>query len=164
MSAREERHRLAVNKSILGRQPADRLRDVGKPAGEICPVSAPHIDALALLSGERSEAVVLDLMQPARPGRRIGDKSRPTGHDETSRRWASKTRGIMPRHVSVRRASLKSSTGPSREAGAAITGGPSRVQNHLVGRCFFGSDDRRLGSVMQSALCALAPIAVEGLK
>ena len=70
----------------LGRQRADRLRDVRKPAGEISPEATPHLDALALLSGESSKAVVFHLVPPARPGGRIGDEGRPTGLDETGRR------------------------------------------------------------------------------
>ena len=92
MSAREERHRLAVDQYALGRQAADRLRDVGKPGGEIRPESAPHLDARALLPGERSESVVFHLMQPARPGGRIGHEGRQAGLDEAGRRWASSVR------------------------------------------------------------------------
>ena len=54
MAAREEGHRLAVDQGVVGRQPADRRRDLQKPGGEICPVSAPNLDALALIERESS--------------------------------------------------------------------------------------------------------------
>jgi hypothetical protein len=68
MAVREERHRLAIDQGALGRRTADRLRDLRKPAGEICAVTGPQRDVLALLSSENSETVVLHLMQPALPG------------------------------------------------------------------------------------------------
>jgi hypothetical protein len=54
--------------------------------------AAPYRDVLALLSGEDPESVMLHLMQPARPGGRIGDESWLTGLDETGRQVAPKTR------------------------------------------------------------------------
>ena len=72
-----------------------------KPVGESARRTAPYLDALALLSGEDSEAVVLHLMKPAWPGGREGDEGWPTRLDETGRRSAPKTLGSMPRHASV---------------------------------------------------------------
>jgi hypothetical protein len=113
MAARKERHRLAVDQGALGRQAADRRRDGQELGGEIRPVSAPDIDALALLFRERSESVVLDLVQPARPDGRVGDEGWLAGSDEAGRRWSAKKRGGTPQHASVRGARVKSSTGPA---------------------------------------------------
>jgi hypothetical protein len=73
MAVREERHRFAVDQGIVDGQGTHRLRDLRKPAGEICAVTGPQRDVLALLPGENAESVVLHLMQPAPPGGRIGD-------------------------------------------------------------------------------------------
>jgi hypothetical protein len=70
---REEHHRLAVEQGVVDGQGAHRLRDPGEPVVEHGAAAAPYLDAFALLSGEDPEAVMLDLMQPARPGGRIGD-------------------------------------------------------------------------------------------
>ena len=53
---------------------------------EVRAAATPDLDALALLAGKDAEAVVLDLMQPIRPGRRATDKLRITGDDEHCRR------------------------------------------------------------------------------
>ena len=74
MSARQEHNGLAVHQCVFGGQGGHRRRDVQKPAGEICPVSAPYVNSFALLPDECSESVVLDLVQPARPGGRISDE------------------------------------------------------------------------------------------
>ena len=87
-AVRAKRHRFAVDQGALGRQLADRLRDLRKPVGEIRASAAPHFDALALLSGGDAVAVVFHLMQPARPGGRGGDDGWLTGLDETGRRGA----------------------------------------------------------------------------
>ena len=104
MAVREEHNGLAVDQGIVDGQRVHRLRDPWKPVVEKGAAAAPHLDALRLLSGEDPEAVVLDLMQPAWPGGRIGDKSWLTGLDETGRQVAPKTRRRgTPQHASVYR-------------------------------------------------------------
>jgi Transposase len=60
MSAGQERHRLAIDQSVVGGQGGHRRGYVQELAGEIRPVAASDVDALALLFGERSKSVVLD--------------------------------------------------------------------------------------------------------
>ena len=101
MSVRAERHRLAVDQGIVDGQGAHRLRDPWKPVVEQGAAATPHLDALALLSGEDPEAVMLHFMQPARPGR-AGGEDRLTRLDEAGRRGAPRTpRRDTPQHAPV---------------------------------------------------------------
>ena len=96
MAVREEHNGLAVDQGIVNGQGADGLRDPWKPVVEQGAASAPYVNALALLSGEDPEAVMLHLVQPAWPGGRGGDEGRAAGEDEIGRRVAP---GDTPQHA-----------------------------------------------------------------
>ena len=113
MAVRKEHNGLAVDQGMVDRQGAHRLRDPGEPVVEHGAAAAPYLDAFALLSGEDPEAVMLDLMQPARPGGRIGDESWLTGLDEPGRQVAPKTRRRgTPQRASVYKGPAISRRGP----------------------------------------------------
>src|SRR5580704_15841687 len=103
MAVRKERYGLAVDQGVVDGQGANGLRDSWKPVVEQGAAATPHLDALAMLSGEDPEAVMLHLMQPAGPGGRGGDEGRPTRFDETGRQRKVARTGHrqMPRHDHV---------------------------------------------------------------
>jgi hypothetical protein len=82
MPVRAERDRLAIDQGAVGRQTADRLRDLRQPVGEIRTLAGPKGHSASVLAGEDTVAVVLDLVQPARAGRRPIDEERLTQEDE----------------------------------------------------------------------------------
>ena len=92
MSVRAEHHRLAVDQGVVDGQGAHRLGDPRNRSVKSAPYRLHKLDALALLAGEDPVSVVLDLVQPARPGGRMGDEGRLTRLDEAGRRGAPGTR------------------------------------------------------------------------
>jgi hypothetical protein len=89
----------SVDQGVLGRQAADRLRDVRQPVGEIRAAAGPQRDALAPVSADDPVSVVLDLMQPIGARRRAGDEERLARANEPGRRGAPSTRGEIRRNV-----------------------------------------------------------------
>jgi hypothetical protein len=64
---------LAVDQRLVRREAANRVGDACEATREVGGAAAPDLDPLALLQGEDAEAVMLDLVQPAGSGGRIGD-------------------------------------------------------------------------------------------
>ena len=93
MPVRAKRDRLAIDQRAVGRQTADRLRDLRQPVGEIRAVTAPHGHSASVLAGDDPVTVMLDLVQPVRAGGGTVDEERLTGEDETGRRGAPRTLG-----------------------------------------------------------------------
>ena len=62
--------RLAVDQKRPTRQRRDRCRGKRKPGSEIVAVAADKPDTACVAPGHDAEAVVLDLVNPVRPGRR----------------------------------------------------------------------------------------------
>ena len=109
MTVRAKHRRFAVDQSALRRQPADRLHDPRKPVVEVRAPAGPHLDALALLPGEDSVAVVFHLVQPARARGRDADENRLTELDEAGRRFAP---GGTPQHAPVCRGHSRAQLAP----------------------------------------------------
>jgi hypothetical protein len=112
-----EHDRLAIDEGPVHRQAANRLGDGRESIGEVRPASAPDLHPLALLAGEDSEAVMLDLVQPAGSGGRAIGERRFARADEADRRMSSPTgRGAAPRR-----------TRSNHQAGAAVASACSVV-------------------------------------
>ena len=63
--------RLAVNDAGARTQAGERLHDQREAVGEVVAGAAVELDPVAVLTGDDPEPVVLDLVQPQRPGRRL---------------------------------------------------------------------------------------------
>jgi hypothetical protein len=77
---------LAVDQGFVSAKATNRRRDPREFVRVISAASGPERDVLALLAGKDAEAVVLDLIQPTRPGGRAGDEARIRGCRRTAHR------------------------------------------------------------------------------
>jgi hypothetical protein len=121
MSVRAKHHCLAVDQGVVDRQGSNRVGDPSQPIGEVGSIPGPQGDAVGVLAGERSVAVMLDLVQPSLPGGRMGDEGRLTRLDEADRRDAPGMRGA-PRHPFVCRGCGKAEAAHRSLSGSAKLG------------------------------------------
>ena len=76
-------NRLAVDHAGLAPEPRQRLHDQWEPLGQVVAWTAVEPHLWAVLAGDDPEPVVLDFVQPERPGGRGGGLGGEARRDET---------------------------------------------------------------------------------
>jgi len=76
-------NRLAVDDAGASAEPDQRLYDQAKAVGQVVAGAAVEANAAAILAGDNPKTIVLDFMQPCRPGRRLLRFNGQTGRDKS---------------------------------------------------------------------------------
>src|SRR5271165_3114936 len=102
--------------------------------GEVGSMPAPQDDPIGALEGEQAIAVVFDLMDPVRAGRRLCNKRRLGGLDEAGGRAAPRTRGTPqhPSHIGGRRRARPRSRRPRSARNTRTIGCPAWVSQDVT--------------------------------